>query len=224
MKRRGLLGLALALASASAVRAQSLDPRAGSFFRAIIQDNASALRDLLLEGVDPNLRNDRGMPGLVLALHEDRPHAAQVLMNSPRLDPNELDTAGESALMMASLKGNLPVAQRLMALGARVNKPGWSPLHYAATGGHPRMIELLLQHGAQVNAHSPNDTTPLMMAAQYGTPATLTALLRAGADVNARNQQGLTALNFAQRGERPDAIKILAAALRASQPTPLGHW
>lgn len=224
MKRRALLGLALAFAGGAAAQVQNLDPRAGSFFRAIIQDNASALRDLLQQGVDPNLRNSHGMPGLVLALHEDRPHAAQVLMDSPRLNPNELDSAGESALMMAALKGNLPVAERLVALGAHVNKPGWSPLHYAATGGHPRMIEFLLRHGAQVDAHSPNNTTPLMMAAQYGTPATLTALLRAGANVNARNQLGLTALNFAQRGERPDAIKILVAALRASQPTPEGHW
>lgn len=224
MRRRRLLCAVLGLGPASAVRAQSLDPRAGAFFRAIIQDNASALQDLLRAGVDPNLRNERGVPGLVLALHEELFKAAWVLMGSPRLNPNELNASGESPLMLAALKGNLPIAERLIALGARVNKPGWAPLHYAATGGHPRMIQFLLQHGANVNAHSPNDTTPLMMAAEYGTPATLTALLRAGADVNARNQQGLTALNFAQRGERPDAIGILAAAMRASQPTPLGHW
>lgn len=224
MRRRALLALALALGGGSAARAQNLDPRAGSFFRAIIQDNASWLRELLQEGVDPNLRNSHGLPGLVLALHEDRPHAVQVLLDSPRLDPNELDTAGESALMMAALKGNLPVAERLIALGADVNKPGWSPLHYAATGGHPRMIELLLRHGAQIDAHSPNGTTPLMMAAQYGTPATVTELIRAGADVNARNQLGLTALNFARRGERPDAVKIITSALQHSQPTPHGQW
>lgn len=224
MRRRLLLCAAAALWIGMAAQAQSLDPRAGAFFRAIIQDNVSALQNLLRAGVDPNLRNEHGVPGLVLALHEELFKAAWVLMNSPRLNPNELNTAGESPLMLAALKGNIPIAERLIALGADVNKPGWAPLHYAATGGHLKMIQLLLEHGANINADSPNDTTPLMMAAQYGTPATVTALIRAGANVHARNQQGLTALNFAQRGERPDAMRILAAASRASQPTPQGHW
>jgi hypothetical protein len=47
-------------------------------------------------------------------------------------------------------------------------------------------------------------------------------LLEAGAQPQQKNQQGLSALDFAQRGARPDAIKIIGAALRAQAPR--GQW
>ena len=39
----------------------------------------------------------------------------------------------ESPLMLAALHGLLAECQTLIQLGADVNKPGWTPLHYAAT-------------------------------------------------------------------------------------------
>ena len=65
-----------------------------------------------------------------------------------------------------------PFACMVMAsMGADVNKPGWTPLHYAATHGHLAIMDLLLEEHAYIDAESPNGTTPLMMAAHYGTPA-----------------------------------------------------
>jgi ankyrin repeat protein len=52
----------------------------------------------------------------------------------------------ESPLMMAALKGHTALARKLIARDADVNKPGWAPLHYAATGGHLEMMELLLEN------------------------------------------------------------------------------
>jgi ankyrin repeat protein len=120
--------------------------------------------------------------------------------------------------MMAALKGQTDLARRLIARGADVNKTGWSPLHYAATGGHQAMISLLLDAHAYIDAESPNGTTPLMMAAQYGSIAAVRQLLEAGADASLRNQLGLTAQDFALRAERRDAAELIAAQRRKLRP------
>ena len=127
--------------------------------------------------------------------------------------------------MMAALKGQLDVARRLIAQGAAVNKTGWTPLHYAASSGHMPMLELLLEHHADLNAPSPNGTTPLMMAAGYGSPEAVQRLLKAGADAQLRNQKGMTALDFARRYERPDARAILQKVKKQSTPpAQRGQW
>jgi ankyrin repeat protein len=99
-----------------------------------------------------------------------------------------------------------------------VNKPGWTPLHYAATSGQAAIIAMLLDAHAYIDAESPNGTTPLMMAAQYGTAAAVRQLLEAGADASLKNQLGLTAQDFAFRAQRQDVADLVAAHLRKLRP------
>lgn len=215
--RPTLRRLAASLAAAAAfglLPAAAWASDADSFFRAVRQDNVSAMRSLLQRGTDPNLVDENGTSGLELALQEELWQVARVLIDDPRLQPNALNKAGESPLMLAALKGQLDLARRLLTRGAQVNKDGWTPLHYAASGGQPEIIRLLLQRQAVLDAPSPNGTTPLMMAAGYGTPEAVKLLIEAGADIDLRNQQQMTALDFARRGERPDAIQLLQQAAR----------
>ncbi|MET4575546.1 ankyrin repeat domain-containing protein [Ottowia thiooxydans] len=197
---------------------------ADSFIRAIKQDNDIAMRNLLARGFDPNTKDERGVPGLYMALQEGSLKVARLLIDSSRLKPETRNPTDESPLMMASFKGYLELAQRLIQKGADVNKPGWTPLHYAATNGQLKLMELLLEEHAFIDAESPNGTTPLMMAASYGAPEAVKLLIQAGADLRMRNQQGLTALDFAQKAERPDAVELLTAALRASPSSSKGKW
>ena len=110
------------------------------FFIAIRNDNAGVVNDLLERGFDPNTRNAKGQPGLTVAMQEQSPKAARALLNRPTIDVNALNQAGESALMMAALKGDLASSQLLLERGALVNQSGWSPLHYAATGPEPKIV------------------------------------------------------------------------------------
>jgi len=110
--------------------------------------------------------------------------------------------AGETPLMMAALKAEVDAANALVAHGAAVQKDGWSPLHYAATGGSAAIVRLLLSKGATLEARSPNGSTPLMMAARYGNEEAVDALLAAGADRTTKNDLGMDASAFAASAGR----------------------
>jgi ankyrin repeat protein len=172
------------------------------FFIAIRNDNTSTLGDLLQRGFDPNTADEKGQPGLTLAMQEQSLRAAKLLLAQPGLNIDALNQAGESALMMAALKGEVAGAKLLLARGAKVNQSGWSALHYAATGPEPELVRLLLEHGAEVDATAPNGTTPLMMAAQYGSEDSVRLLLEHGADPSRRNQRELSAADFAKLAGR----------------------
>lgn len=45
---------------------------------------------------------------------------------------------------------------------------GFSPLHWAAKEGHSKIVELLIQRGARVNATNRGDDIPLHLAAAHG--------------------------------------------------------
>jgi len=135
--------------------------------------------------------------------------AARALLARPATDMNALNQSGESALMLAAIKGDLEGVQLLLGKGAKINQPGWSAIHYAATGPEPKIVELLLQRGAEVDARSPNDSTPLMMAAQYGSEDSVKLLLARGADLKRRNQLNLSAADFARRAGRESLAKQL---------------
>ena len=187
------------------------------FFKAIKQDNPDALSALLNRGFDPNTLDATGLPGLILALKNDAFKVASVLVSHPRIKVEVRNTADESPLMLAALKGELQLCRLMIQKGGDINKPGWAPLHYAATHGHLEVLSLLLEEHAYIDAASPNNTTPLMMAAHYGTPAAVQLLLEAGADPMLRNDLGLSAFDFAVRAQRMDSAEIISAFVRGKQ-------
>jgi uncharacterized protein len=194
------------------------------FFRAVRADNVSGVKDLIARGVDPNQRDETGQTGLLLAMREPSPRVIQALIESPKVNVEARNSKDESPLMMASLKGEQELVQKLIARDADINKPGWTPLHYAATNGHLTIMKLLLEKYAFIDAQSPNGTTPLMMAAGYGSPEAVKLLLDEGADTAMKIQQGMTALDFARRAERKESIEMLSRAPAAAKRPADGKW
>jgi uncharacterized protein len=192
------------------------------YFHAVLNDDPGPVKRLLARGFDANTLDPKGLHGLYIALREPSPKVAQVLVDWPKTDVNVLNAKDESVLMLAALKGDAPIAEKLIKRGADVNKTGWAPLHYAASSGNLPIIALLIENSAYIDAESPNGTTPLMMAAMYGTPEAVKLLLQEGADPQLKNVQGLTALDFAQRAVRPDSADLIAAAIRSKRPA--GQW
>ena len=201
--------VALSACTAFAANYDSVD-----FFRAVNTDNASGVARALSEGFDPNALDEHGQPALILALQLESPKVAKVLMDAKGVQIDILNHAGETPLMMAALKAEVDSATALVAHGAAINKDGWSPLHYAATGGNAAIVKLLLSKGATLEARSPNGSTPLMMAARYGNEEAVDALLAAGADRTAKNDLGMDASAFAASAGR----EKLAARLKPGVP------
>ena len=184
------------------------------FFLAVNRDDGDTVRALVQRGFDANARSPQGQTALHLALRDQSWRVAQALWASAALDVNAVNASGETPLMMAALRGDLDWARRLVDRGAKVQKDGWSPLHYAATGPEPKIVALLLDRGAPIDATSPNRSTPLMMAAQYGAEANVDLLLARGADVRLRNDLNLDAADFAKLGAREFLLPRLAPKAR----------
>ena len=184
------------------------------FFIALQNDQVKVISSLLSRGFDPNTVNLKAEPALHNALSVGALASAEVLVRHPKTHVNVRNAHGETALMLACLKGHVTLVKLLISRDADINHPGWTPLHYAATGGHVELIRLLLEENAYIDAESPNGTTPLMMAARYGSAKATKLLIDEGADLQIKNQLGLTALDFAVQGNRPDAHAIIANALK----------
>jgi ankyrin repeat protein len=191
------------------------------FWIAIQRDQVAPIQALQARGFDINSTSPSLSPPLVHALHLDNKRVALYLAAQPELDLEAINEAGENALMMAALRGHLDLVELLIKRGAQVNKPGWAPLHYAATySGNNALaiVRLLLEHHAFVDAESPNRSTPLMLAAQYGSEPVVQLLLEEGAQPLQKNQLGLTAIDFARRAGREPMAQLIARFARLTRP------
>jgi ankyrin repeat protein len=198
--------LALA-AAASDLRAQESEAP----WNAVRQDNARAMTQLIARGTDPNLLNAQGDTLLIAALREGSAGVVEALLVAPGLKVDQASATGETALMVASIRGDEAAARRLLELGAQLNRPGWTPLHYAASGGHVGLVELYIARGATVDARSRGDATPLMLAASENHTEVVAVLLKAGADRQARSDRGMRAADFAKEKGHDRLAARLAA-------------
>ena len=199
---------ALSLTLAAPARAGAYE----DFFKAVSLDDAGAVERLLQRGFDANSVDEAGQGALILALREGAFKVADTLLKAPGMKVDQPNSAGETALMMAALRGHEEWLPKLVAQGAAIEREGWTPLHYAATGPQPATVAWLLERGARVDSRSPNGTTPLMMAARYGSEESVDLLLRRGADPKLKNQLNLTAADFARLAAREALAKRLAEA------------
>lgn len=174
-------------------------------FKAIEIDAPHLVTRALVAGVDPNVRDGDGQAALYVALRSESWKAVEALLNHPGLQVDAANANGETPLMMAALRGQVPWMQRLVERGAAINKAGWNPLHYAASGPSVQAVEWLLARGAAVDARSPNGSTALMMAARYGAIDATDLLLAKGANPALRNDRELSAADFARAAGR-DAL------------------
>lgn len=89
-------------------------------------------------------------------------------------------------LVYACANGNVDAARTLLKRGANpdhVTKDCTSPLIAAATKGNVLLVDLLLEHNANVNVDA-YGVTPLIAACANGRTAVVWKLLESDADVN----------------------------------------
>ena len=189
-----------------------------AFNTALMQGNAYKVKALLAEGITPNIVLDNGDTPLTYAFRSDSWSVVEVLLNAEGLDVNLQNRHGETPLMLAVFKDRKDDFERLVKMGATINKPsGWTPLHYAATEARIDLIKRLIELGANVNAQTKAGVTPLDMAARRPNREAVMVLLRAGAYRDYCTDAGLSPADFARKAgdtELADFLKVETCAVR----------
>lgn len=144
-------------------------------------------------------------------------------------DITEPDTAGEPALLVASLAGRPDVVALLLDRGCDIeirNKGGLTALHAAAYGGNLDTVKLLLAKGADVNdTKNFYHMSPLHAAAEEGHADIVALLLTQKAEVEAKERNGYTPLTQAGWRSHWDAAELLLKAGATCQKADLvGDW
>jgi hypothetical protein len=135
------------------------------------------------------------------------------------------DTTTQADLVAAVNSENIAGIKYALNNGADPNTE-WmlnTPLAWAIESRKPLSMQLLVESGADVNAHfGLPHRTALMQAAEVGNLDAVVYLLAAGADINARNNAGRTALYHARNRSRardPDTANKIAEYLIARGAT-----
>ena len=160
-------------------------------------------------------------PGMALAASDladaamrDENVAVERLIKS-KVDVNEAQPDGTTALHWAAYHGDAKLAAKLLAAKANPSAPtdtGITPMSLACENGNPEIVRALLKAGADANQTLTNGETPLMMAARTGRVQILEVLLANGASIDAKETlRGTTALMWAAANSNPDAVRFLVA-------------
>lgn len=151
---------------------------AGKVFGYARVGNASALEELLGQGMPANLLNDKGDSLLMLAAYNGQVEAVRVLLAHGG-DAELVNDRGQLPLGAAAFKGDLAVVEALLDGGARIEgsgPDGRTGLMYAAMFNRIAILELLLARGADRHARDAAGIKAHELAAQMGATDTAARL------------------------------------------------
>ena len=177
---------------------------------AVYWDETEMVELLLGANSDVNAQNELGATPLWLACTEGRSRMVKRLLRSGA-DPNIALRMGETPLMAASRAGNAEAVAALLAGGAdaHASEPsrGQTALMWAVAELHPKVVQVLIDYGADIEARSKirrlvwntgsdggrdpgsiveqddGGFTPLLFAARVGAVASARHLVAAGVDI-----------------------------------------
>lgn len=196
-------------------RGATIEPHSERFLDYAVSEDRVEITELLLE----NGANPSKAPRIL-----DDGSEMSVLLKAYGVPPKDINAQshmGWPPLVYACRgdNGEHPEEiQRLLALGADINiqnYKGKTGLHCAGKAGFLKVIHLLVENGATIDATDNNGETPLFETIRSTIKsgekqrAALEALLAKGADPNVKNRKGLTPLQVAKRMRRADAGEIV---------------
>ena len=164
---------------------------------------------LIMNGVDANCADERGMTPLHHACLADDLPAARFLVGEKRMELGFYSR--DEAVRTPERDAASELIMNVSDVNAKNNR-GSRPMHIAALKGGKGMIAILSSHGGSIEARDGKGKTPLVEAACYDNFRALEEFIRAGSDPNAPDYDGMRALHYAANNGNIAAIKFLKKA------------
>jgi len=131
----------------------------------------------------------------------------------------EIAKDGTVPLLVAASLGYLDIVSLLVRdddimIDKAGTNNGLTALHLAAMNGHPEVLRVLINYGADVDKTENNHgATALHFAAYGGHKKSVSLLIEADAQVNIKDASGSTAIDHAEQESHKSIVKQLQAAL-----------
>lgn len=195
--------------------------QAPPLWAAVESDNVDMVQTLLDQGADPNAVSEIGTDVVPIFLSlcsrkESQTEAIMLSFLEKGANVNIRGPSGDTPLHFAcSLGFHEELVNLLIAYGAEVNavnKSGLTPLHLSCRKTDSAVVKILVENGADINAHHlPQNMTPLMLVCKDNFAFRLIPLLLSyGADVTIQRHSKETALFYlVQSGNVRMAIELL---------------
>ena len=139
------------------------------------------------------------------------------LARDPQL-VNAIAQDGFQPLGLACYFGHLELAKYLIKAGAPINflsRNGLkaAPIQSATAAGHDKVVQMLLELGADPNVREQGGYTPLHAAAQNGDEEMIRTLIYGGADLTLKSEDGKTAMDLATEAGHEKAAVLLGEGI-----------
>ncbi|KAG5268165.1 hypothetical protein AALO_G00208980 [Alosa alosa] len=196
----------------------------------------SVAQQLVERGADPDHLNALTKTAFELALQLKQKEVKNYLDAITTVRPQSDDEKRRPDIFRALKLGNAQLVREILdeepAQVNVANADGASSLMLAAVSGHLEMVQLLVDHSADMDKQDTvHGWTALMQATYHGNKDVVKYLLGQGADVNLRAKNGYTAFDLVMLLNDPDTelVRLLASVcmqvdkekLKQQRKTPL---
>ena len=191
-----------------------------AFLAEVSKNNDDAVDLFFKAGINKDAVNEKGQTALIVASEKGLTNILEKLVRLQGMALNHFDKNGNTALMTAVLLGREQAVKILVEGGADLNfvvksNNGAATALQAAVNApdfkeeHLRILQYLIQRGADVKGRNALGRFPLLFAVDHGRMEAAKELIEHGADVNDTDQKGNFPLMIAACNGYPFMVTLL---------------